>query len=224
MILRTKYFDIETDMFSFKNPEAIRQQLEEKYCNSFTDEPCNETINYGYSFKVHLKYKRINNFLLYHFDFSTEDLLFHDVGCVDGYKITNLDYSCRGFHYEINHTYSMEEDPIPCERGFHFCKELADCFGYYHPSKSIFVHNLDILKFLKVKSNGVTYKLRDKYCTNNITILEECTTEEVLEAFKEWIIKQTDGGYFRVKLRDELYEHYNGFFNKVSARTNNQPS
>ena len=53
MILQTKYFDLETDMFSFKNPESIRQQLEEKYRRYFTDEPYNETITYNDQFKVH---------------------------------------------------------------------------------------------------------------------------------------------------------------------------
>lgn len=219
MILRTKYFDLETNMFSFKNPESIRQRLEAEFCNYFTDEPYNETISCDNQVKLHLKYKRTNDPLNINFEFYPEELLFPEVGRIEGYKITDSDYSCRDFHYELNHTYSMEENPIPCEKGFHFCKELADCFNYYQPSPSIFAYNLDDLKFLKVKSNGTTYKLIDKYCTNNITILEECTTEEVLEAFKEWIIKRTGPGYFRVKLRDELYEHYNGCFNKVSART-----
>ena len=216
MILRTKYFDIETDMFSFKNPESIRQQLEEKYCNYFTDKPYNEAFTYNGQLIIHLKYKYTDDFFPnIKFEFSTEELLFPEVGCIEGFKITNSHYSCRGFHYELNHTYSMEEDPIPCKRGFHFCKKLADCFKYYEPSPSIIAYDIDVLKFLKVKSNGTTYKLIDKYCTNNITILEECTTEEVLEAFKEWIEKRTDGSYFRVRLRNELYEYYNDHFIKA---------
>ena len=215
MILQTKYFDLETDMFLFKNPEAIRQQLEEEYYHYFTDEPYNETIIYNDQFKVHLKYKRTNVPLFINFEFSTEELLFPEVGCVEGYKITNSDYSCRGFKYELNHTYSIEEDPIPCKSGFHFCKKLDDCFNYYNPEKSSFeIWNLDIYRFLKVKSNGTTYQLRDKYCTNNITILEECTTEEILEAFHKWICNSI---YFRIKLhlRGEYYEYHDGIFNKV---------
>lgn len=216
MILKTKYFDIETDQFSFKNPEVIKQRLEEKYCNYFTDEPYNEAFIYNGLLKIHLKYKHTDDFFPnIEFGFSTKDLLFSDVGHIEGYKITNLGYTCRGFKYELNHTYSMEEDPIPCKKGFHFCKELTDCFNYYPPASRIFAYNLDNLKFLKAKSNGTTYKLRDKYCTNNITILEECTTEEILEAFKEWIRKRANGDYFRVKLRNELYEYYNDHFIKV---------
>ena len=228
MILQTKYFDLETDMFSFKNPESIRQQLEEIYYRYFTDKPYNETFIYNGQFKIHLKYKRTDDCLTnMNFEFPTEELLFPDVGCIEGYKITNSDYSCRGFKYETNHTYSMEEDPIPCKKGFHFCKELADCFRYYPPEKISFEkYNLDIYKFLKVKSNGTTYQLRDKYCTNNITILEECTTEEILKAFAKWV-----GGdlfEFRIKLhlRGEYYEYHDGVFHKVipGEKLDNQPT
>lgn len=230
MILQTKYFDLETDMFSFKNPEYIRQQLEEEYYRYFTDEPCNETITYNDQFKIHLKYKRINNSLNMYFEFPTEELLFPEVGCIEGYKITNSDYTCQGFQYELNHTYSMEEDPILCKKGFHFCKELIDCFDYYRPTAhSDMIYNitydLDVFKFFRVKSNGTTYTLRDKYCTNNITILDECSTEEILKAFKEWY-KWTDKNHLRLKLRDELYEYHNGIFNKVipGEKLNNQPT
>ena len=223
MILQTKYFDLETDLFSFKNPESIKQQLEEKYRHYFTDEPLTTTIIYNDQFKVHVKYNYINAFLSTSFEFPTEELLFPEVGCVEGYKITNSDYSCRGFKYELNHTYSMKEDPIPCSKGFHFCKELADCFNYYHPEKSLLgVWNLDTYKFLKVKSNGITYKIGDKYCTNNITIIEECTTEEILRAFKKYINEDA----FRLKLRNEYYEYHDGIFNKVipGEKLSNQPT
>ena len=223
MILQTKYFDLETDMFSFKNPESIRQQLEEQYYRYFTDEPYNETITYNDPFKVHLKYKRINNSLNINFDFPTEELLFPEGGCIEGYKITDSDYSCRGFKYELNHTYSIEEDPIPCKNGFHFCKELTDCFRYYPPKSLFEIYNLDTYKYLKVRSNGTTYKLIDKYCTNNITIIEECTTEEILKAFHKWMY--TIHGY-KLKLRGELYEYHNGIFNKVipGEKLDNQPT
>ena len=41
-----------------------------------------------------------------------------------GYKIFNSDWTCRGFQYEVGKTYEMKEDPICCERGFHFCGKL----------------------------------------------------------------------------------------------------
>ena len=229
MILQTKYFDLETDMFSFKNPESIRQQLEERYCRYFTDKPNNETIIYNGQFKIHLKYKCTDDCLnMMNFEFPTEELLFPEVGCIEGYKITNSDYSCRGFKYETNHTYYMEEDPIPCKKGFHFCKELADCFNYYPPEKISFEkYNLDIYKFLKVKSNGTTYQLRDKYCTNNIIILEECSTEEILEAFKKHFNELLfNPNKFKVKLRGGLYSFHDGIYYNIipDGELNKQPN
>ena len=232
MILQTKYFDLETDMFSFKNPESIRQQLEEKYYRYFTDEPNNETITYYDPFKIHLKYKRTNDSFNMYFEFPTEELLFPEVGCIEGYKIMDDDYTCNGFHYEHNHSYSMEEEPIPCKSGFHFCSELANCFYYYRPTAhSDMAHNitydLDVFKFFRVKSNGTTYKLRDKYCTNSITIREECTTEEILEAFKKHFNELLfNPNQFKIKLRDELYEYHDGVFNKIitGEKPNNQPT
>ena len=229
MILQTKYFDLETDMFSFKNPESIRQQLEEKYRHYFTDEPNNETITYYDPFKIHLKYKRTDDCLNnMSFEFSTEELLFPEVGCIEGYKITNSDYTCQGFQYETNHTYSMEEDPVPCKSGFHFCEKLSDCFCYYRPLRRnlgtlYLIYDLDDFKFLRAKSNDTTYKLRDKYCTNSITILDECSTEEILKAFKKWINNEWG---FKLKLRDEFYEYHDGVFHKIipGDKLSNQPT
>lgn len=226
MILQTKYFDLETTLFSFKNPESIRQRLEEKYRHYFTDEPYNELIVYNDQSKIHLKYKHTDAFFNIKFEFPTEELLFPEVGCIEGYKITNSDYTCRGYKYELNHTYSMEEDPSPCERGFHFCKELTDCFKYYPPERITYeIYNLDTYKYLKVRSNGTTYQLRDKYCTNNLTILEECTTEEILKAFSK-DIDCLRRFYLRLKLRNELYEYHDGIFNKVipGEKLSNQPT
>ena len=52
-------------------------------------------------------------------------------GRMKGYKVFNKDWTCRGFYYEVGKTYEMKEDPVCCERGFHFCGKLIDCFNYY---------------------------------------------------------------------------------------------
>ena len=48
-----------------------------------------------------------------------------------GYKVFNSDWTCRGFQYEVGMTYSMNKKPVCCEVGYHFCKDLKDCFNYY---------------------------------------------------------------------------------------------
>ncbi len=50
---------------------------------------------------------------------------------MNGFKVFNSDWTCRGFQYEVGKTYEMNGAPNVCNRGFHFCKKAADCFGYY---------------------------------------------------------------------------------------------
>jgi hypothetical protein len=42
------------------------------------------------------------------------------------YKVFNSDWTCRGFQYQVGETYEEKVNPSVCDRGFHFCKKLAD--------------------------------------------------------------------------------------------------
>ena len=87
-----------------------------------------------------------------------------------GYKAFNKDLTCRGFQYEIGQTYSMEESPVPCQRGFHFCKSIAETYEYYSMS--------DNTRICKIEALGEVQTNDDKkYCTNVIKILEEITED-----------------------------------------------
>ena len=90
-----------------------------------------------------------------------------------GYKVFNSDWTCRDFQYEVGKTYTMEEKPLICERGFHFCEKLVDCFNYYsfNPENKV----AEIEATGDIDKNG-----EDKCCTNNITIVKELTWMEVL--------------------------------------------
>ena len=83
-----------------------------------------------------------------------------------GYKAFNKDLTCRGFQYEIGQTYSMEEKPIPCERGFHFCKSIVETYGYYEMSDNTRICKIEALGEIVTDDNV-------KYCTNKIKILED---------------------------------------------------
>ena len=89
-----------------------------------------------------------------------------------GYKVFNPDWTCRDFQYAVGQTYEMEGEPICCDRGFHFCTDLKDCFDYYRfdPNNKVAI----------VEALGVIDTKGDKSCTNKITIVEEITWEEVL--------------------------------------------
>ena len=89
------------------------------------------------------------------------------------YKVFNPDWTCRCFQYKVGETYEEKVNPSLCDRGFHFCKELKDCFSYY----SFDPDN----KVAKIEALGDIADGDDKCCTNKIKIVKELTWNEVLE-------------------------------------------
>ena len=91
-----------------------------------------------------------------------------------GYKVFNPDLTCRDFKYEVGKTYTIDGDIECCRKGFHFCKDLINCFNYYN-----FDYNN---KFAIVEANDKIITVDDeKFCTNNITIVRELNFSEVCE-------------------------------------------
>ena len=90
-----------------------------------------------------------------------------------GYKVFNKDWTCRDFQYEVGKTYEMKENPVCCDRGFHFCEKLIDCFNYYafKPEN----------KVAEIEALGKIEKGDNKFCTNKIKIVRELTWHEVLD-------------------------------------------
>lgn len=93
---------------------------------------------------------------------------------VYGYKVFNSEWTCRGFQYEVGKTYKQDEDPKICERGFHFCTNICDCFNYYPFNPSNKVARIVALGEIDTEEGD------SKYCTNIIKILEEVSWDEVL--------------------------------------------
>ena len=89
------------------------------------------------------------------------------------YKVFNPDWTCRAFKYQIGKTYEEDVNPSVCDRGFHFCKNLVDCFNYYAFDPKNKVAEIDAL--------GAISEGDDKCCTNKIKIVREITWYEVLE-------------------------------------------
>ena len=92
---------------------------------------------------------------------------------IKGYKVFDKDWRCRGFQFTCPGTF--EEDVIPrvCDRGFHFCERLVDCFNYYtfDPSN----HVAEVIALGEIESNG------NKSCTNRLEIVRELSWREVLD-------------------------------------------
>jgi hypothetical protein len=89
------------------------------------------------------------------------------------YKVFHSDWTCRGFQYQVGETYEEKVNPSVCDRGFHFCKKLADCFNYYcfDPNN----------KVAEIEALGDIAGGDDKCCTNVIKIVKELSWHEVLE-------------------------------------------
>jgi len=89
-----------------------------------------------------------------------------------GYKVFNPDWKCNGMQYRIGQTYKHTGDLSLCESGFHFCERLIDCFNYYRfdPKNKVAL----------ISASGEILPGGDKSVTNNITIIEEISWQDVL--------------------------------------------
>lgn len=90
-----------------------------------------------------------------------------------GYKAFNSDLSCRDFQYEIGKTYTLEEEPIICKHGFHFCDNIIDCFNYYPFDGKT--------RIAEVESLGIVIKHYKKNVTSKIRIIREIPPNEQFE-------------------------------------------
>lgn len=92
-----------------------------------------------------------------------------------GYKVFNPDWTCRDMQFEVGKSYEMEEEPVVCKRGFHFCEKIVDCFEYYGFYSNNKVAEIEAFGELDFEESG------NKHCTNKIKIIRELTWYEVLE-------------------------------------------
>ena len=92
-----------------------------------------------------------------------------------GYKVFRSDWTCRGFQYAVGETYEMGDKPSCCNRGFHFCGRLIDCFNYYDFDSENKVAEIETLGAIDDDGN------EEKYCTNKIKIVRELSWHEVLD-------------------------------------------
>ena len=102
-----------------------------------------------------------------------------------GYKAFNKDLTCRGMQYEVGKTFEMEEEPICCKQGFHFCENIADVYRYYDTSDDTRICEVEAIGEIVTDDNI-------KYCTNKIKIVREITDDYI----KKCNINKTSTGYF----------------------------
>ena len=85
-----------------------------------------------------------------------------------GYKAFKDDLSCRDQQYEIGKTYTIDGAIGLCERGYHFCLQPLQCFGFYD----------DDARLCEVEANGKIIEGDDKCVCSKITILREIVGAE----------------------------------------------
>ena len=131
-----------------------------------------------------------------------------------GFKGFDKNLCCRGFQYEVGKTYEMEETPIICERGFHFCESLIWVDSYYPLATKICIPFTDDsslmffnFRYCEVEAIGEIVSdegcLYSKRATNKIRIVRELPIEEALHLLEPlYDIK------FSEKERVEIYHHF----------------
>ena len=100
------------------------------------------------------------------------------------FKGFDKNLKCRDFQYEVGKTYTMDEEPKLCEKGFHFCQRLTDVFSYYPRYYQYFNPGYKTnyrYCLIEVFGDGKYDVDRRKGVTNAIKIIRELTEEEINE-------------------------------------------
>ena len=92
-----------------------------------------------------------------------------------GYKVFKPDWTCRGYQFEVGKTFTEDVTPVCCDRGFHFCTKIADCFTYYDFDPDNKVAEVEALGDIDTNNDD------SKCSTNKIHIIREIAWQEVLD-------------------------------------------
>jgi len=99
--------------------------------------------------------------------------MIHPPTPVRGYKMLTPDfiaYCLRNFQYKVGETYEMLPLPILNKRGFHFCRDIAQCYDFY-------VSGYDYT-IVEVEPLGFTLEGFRQCVTNKIRIVREIPRSE----------------------------------------------
>ena len=92
---------------------------------------------------------------------------------IKGYKATR-NYKCFNQIYEVGQEYTINQKPILCSKGFHYCLNARNTLNYY-PYNHEF-------KLLEIEDLNPYSSITDghKSCSNHIKIIKEITDPEEL--------------------------------------------
>ena len=119
---------------------------------------------------------------------------------IKGYKAFNEKLQCNPdprnpFQYEVGETYSMEDHPILCVRGFHLCANVSDCYNYYPYPRRTRICEVEATGWIEFSNDFLASDGKQgKLVTNEIIILRELTRDEIADRLMEEAIGMTDPG------------------------------
>ena len=102
---------------------------------------------------------------------------------MSGYKGFDKNLKCRGFQYSVGKKYTHSGDIELCKKGFHFCENPLDVFGYYAPADS---------RFAEIEAEKNIKKDTDKSVCSSIKIKTEISLINLIGAGVKFILGRVD--------------------------------
>ena len=126
-----------------------------------------------------------------------------------GYKASHNGW-CKDMKYEVGKTYTMNEKPVMCRCGFHYCEIIDDTLTYY-PYKN------GVTKIFEIEDLGKTITKGGKSVTNKIKIVREIPVSEYNDLFKRYVF-DAEGNLIQFKHTNGELETYSYDANGTKTR------
>ena len=103
---------------------------------------------------------------------------------MNGYKGFDKDLKCRDFTYKIGESYEEEKADL-CNKGFHFCENPLDVFGYYPPADS---------RYCEIEADDISEQTSEdsKRCSKKISINVEIGLKGIIDAGLKFVLEKID--------------------------------
>ena len=128
---------------------------------------------------------------------------------IGGVKGFNKDMTCRDMQYEEGKTYKIEEEPICCEKGYHFCENPIDCLEYYSPDTSVY-HEVEALGDIARDTNNT------KIATNEIKIGARIDFQTMVKMAIDFTYKHCKKGEKGTNIRNNSVASNTGYYSVAS--------
>ena len=108
---------------------------------------------------------------------------------VIGFKAADADLKCRDHQFEVGQTYTIDGEPVHCERGFHFCQNPLDVLNYY----PLVQDDGQLTRFMAVVASGTVLTDGDKSVSAAIHVKAELRLFEFIKSAADTVIKLCKG-------------------------------